>query len=237
MDNKTFSRQIKNQKEHWWFQARKNIIDQIISSINLKKKNNILDFGAGSGVNIDMLRKYGLVDIHEQNKYARAAIKKEKKIKNLYSTLRIKKNFYDLILLADVIEHVEQPKKLLKNLKKFLKKDGYILITVPAYQFLFSKKDRVLGHYRRYNKELLKKELSGFKVENISYFNTFLCLPIAILTLLNKFLKRDYIKKVETTPNFILNKLCYIIFAAEKYFIKYFNLPFGISIYVLAKND
>ena len=237
MDNKTFSRQIKNQKEHWWFQARKNIIDQIISSINLKKKNNILDFGAGSGVNIDMLRKYGLVDIHEQNKYARAAIKKEKKIKNLYSTLRIKKKFYDLILLADVIEHVEQPKKLLKNLKKFLKKDGYILITVPAYQFLFSKKDRVLGHYRRYNKELLKKELSGFKVENISYFNTFLCLPIAILTLLNKFLKRDYIKKVETTPNFILNKLCYIIFAAEKYFIKYFNFPFGISIYVLAKND
>ena len=237
MDNKTFSRQIKNQKKHWWFQARKKIIDQIISSINLKKKNNILDFGAGSGVNLDMLRKHGLVDIHEQNKYARAIIKKEKKIKNLYSTLKIKKNFYDLILLADVIEHVKQPKELLKDLKKFLKKDGHILITVPAYQFLFSKKDKVLGHYRRYNKELLKTELSGFKVENISYFNTFLCIPIIIMTMLNKFLKRDYIKQVETTPNFILNKLCYIIFASEKYFIKYFNLPFGISIYVLAKND
>ena len=237
MDNKTFSRQIKNQKKHWWFQARKKIIDQIISSINLKKKNNILDFGAGSGVNLDMLRKHGLVDIHEQNKYARAIIKKERKIKNLYSTLKIKKNFYDLILLADVIEHVKQPKELLKDLKKFLKKDGHILITVPAYQFLFSKKDEVLGHYRRYNKELLKTELSGFKVENISYFNTFLCIPIIIMTMLNKFLKRDYIKQVETTPNFILNKLCYIIFASEKYFIKYFNLPFGISIYVLAKND
>ena len=237
MDNKTFLRQIKNQKKHWWFQGRKKIIDQIISSINLKKKNNILDFGAGSGVNLDILRKYGLVDIHEQNKYARTVIKKEKKIKNLYSTLKIKKNFYDLILLADVIEHVKQPKELLKDLKKFLKKDGHILITVPAYQFLFSKKDKVLGHYRRYNKELLKTELSGFKVENISYFNTFLCIPIIIMTMLNKFLKRDYIKQVETTPNFILNKLCYIIFASEKYFIKYFNLPFGISIYVLAKND
>ena len=237
MDNKTFSRQIKNQKKHWWFQARKKIIDQIISSINLKKRNNILDFGAGSGVNLDMLSKYGLVDIHEKNKYARAIIKKEKKIKNLYSTLKIKKKSYDLILLADVIEHVKQPKVLLKDLKKFLKKDGHILITVPAYQFLFSKKDKVLGHYRRYNKELLKTELSGFKVENISYFNTFLCIPIIIMTMLNKFLKRDYIRQVETTPNFILNKLCYIIFASEKYFIKYFNLPFGISIYVLAKND
>ena len=142
MNNKTFSRQIKNQEKHWWFQARKQIIDQIISNIKLKKKNNILDFGSGSGVNLNMLEKYGLVDVHEKNKFARIAIKnKNKKIKNLYSTLRIKKNFYDLILIADVIEHVRQPKKLLNNLKKFLKKDGRILITVPAYQFLFSKKD------------------------------------------------------------------------------------------------
>ena len=236
MDNKTFSRQIKNQEKHWWFQARKKIIDQIISNIKLKKKNNILDFGVGSGVNLDMLGKYGSVHIHEQNKYARVAIKKNKKIKKLYSTLKIKRNFYDLILVADVIEHVKQPKKLLKELKKFLKKDGHILITVPAYQFLFSKKDRALGHYRRYDKKLLKDELSEFKIKKVSYFNTFLCVPIVIVTLLNKFLKRNYIKEVETTPNYILNKLCYIIFAAEKYFLKYFNLPFGISIYILVKN-
>jgi SAM-dependent methyltransferase len=237
MNNKIFSRQIKNQEKHWWFQARKKIIDQIISGLMLKKKSNILDLGAGSGVNLNMLEKYGLVDIHEQNKYARTAIKKKYKcIRNLYSTLKIKKNFYDLILIADVLEHVKNPKILLNDLKKFLKKDGYILITVPAYQFLFSKKDEALGHYRRYNKKHLKSELSGFKLENISYFNTLLCIPIIIMTLLNKLLKRDYIKKVETTPNAILNKLCYIIFAAEKYLIKYFNLPFGISIYILVKN-
>ena len=238
MNNKTFSRQIKNQEKHWWFQARKEIIDQIISNMGLKKKNNILDFGAGSGVNLDMLEKYGLVDVHEQNKYAKKIIqKKHKKIKNLYSTLKIKKNFYDLILVADVIEHIKKPKNLLKDLKKFLKKDGRILITVPAYQFLFSKKDEALGHYRRYSKKLLKNELTEFNIEKISYFNTLLCAPIIIMTLLNKFLNRDYIKQVETTPNFILNKVCYFIFSIEKYFLKYFNLPFGISIYILIKND
>ena len=237
MNNKTFSRQIKNQEKHWWFQARKQIIDQIISNIKLKKKNNILDFGSGSGVNLNMLEKYGLVDIHEKNRFARIAIKnKNKKIKNLYSTLKIRKNFYDLILIADVIEHVRRPKNLLRNLKKFLKKDGRILITVPAYQFLFSKKDEALGHYRRYNKKILKNELTEFNIEKISHFNTLLCIPIIIMTLLNKFLKRDYIKQVETTPNFFINKLCFIIFAAEKYFIKYLNLPFGISIYILVKN-
>ena len=236
MNNKTFLRQIRNQETHWWFQARKKIIDQIISKAKLKKKNNILDFGSGSGVNLDILKKYGYVDVHEKNKFARSIIKKNKKVKNVYWNLKLKRNFYDIILLADVIEHVKKPKILINNLKKFLKKDGQIIITVPAYQFLFSKKDKVLGHYRRYNKSRLKAELSKFKIEEISYFNTFLSLPIIIVTLLNKLFKRDYIKKVETTPNFILNNILYLIFKTEKNFLKYFNFPFGISIYVLAKN-
>ena len=207
MNKKTFLRQIKNQKKHWWFQARKKIIDQIILNNIFKKKNNILDFGSGSGVNLDILKKYGSVDVHEKNKFARSILKKNKNVKTIFSNLKLKKNYYDIILLADVIEHIEKPKILMKNLKKFLKKDGQLLITVPAYQFLFSKKDEVLGHYRRYDINSLKKELKGFEIVNISYFNTFLSLPIIILTIINKIFKRDYISKVETTPNYILNKV------------------------------
>ena len=236
MNKKTFLRQIKNQKKHWWFQARKKIIDQIISNNIFKKKNNILDFGLGSGVNLDILKKYGSVDVHEKNKFARSILKKNKNIKTIFSNLKLKKNYYDIILLADVIEHIEKPKILMKNLKKFLKKDGQLLITVPAYQFLFSKKDEVLGHYRRYDINSLKKELKGFEIVNISYFNTFLSLPIIILTIINKIFKRDYISKVETTPNYILNKILYIIFKSEKFFLRYFNFSFGISIYILVKN-
>ena len=236
MNNKTFLRQIRNQETHWLFQARKKIIDQIITKAKSKKKNNILDFGSGSGVNLDILKKYCYVDVHEKNKFARSIIKKNKKVKNVYWNLKLKRNFYDIILLADVIEHVKKPKILINNLKKFLKKDGQIIITVPAYQFLFSKKDKVLGHYRRYNKSRLKAELSKFKIEEISYFNTFLSLPIIIITLLNKLFKRDYIKKVETTPNFILNNILYLIFKTEKNCLKYLNFPFGISIYAVARN-
>ena len=89
--------------------------------------------------------------------------------------------------------------------EKYLKKDGYILITVPAYQFLYSKKDKVLGHYRRYNKKSLRNELDAFKIKKISYFNTFLFFPIMLITIMNKIFNRDYIRKVETTPNFFLN--------------------------------
>ena len=140
-------------------------------------------------------------------------------------------------MLADVIEHIKKPKALLKNLKKYLKKDGYILITVPAYQFLYSKKDKVLGHYRRYNNKSLRKELDIFRIEKISYFNTFLFLPIMLITIINKILNRDYIIKVETTPNFFLNLVLYQVFKIEKFFVNNINFSFGISLYTLVKND
>lgn len=235
MYNKTFLRQIKNQKKHWWFQARKKIIEELIISINFKKEINILDFGAGSGVNTDMLFKYGIVDVHEKNKIARSYLKKNTKIKRIYSNLKLKKNFYDLILLADVVEHIKYPQNILKILKKSLKKNGYILLTVPSYQFLFSSKDLALGHYRRYNKKNIQKIINKFKVLKISYFNTILFLPIAFTIMLYKIFQINYNDEAETTPPYIINKILYFLFLIEKYFIKKIDFSFGLSIYALIK--
>lgn len=237
MKNETFLRQIANQKKHWWFQARKKIIFKIIREIKLKRNLKILDFGAGSGVNTEMLSVFGKVDVFEKNKTALNFLRKNIKINKSFSNLTMKENHYDFILLADVIEHIKKPKNTLKFLKKILKKNGYILITVPAYQFLFSKKDETLGHFRRYDKKSLLKEIDNYKLEKISYFNTLLFPLISLVTLWNKFFKVDYIKDVEKTPNFIVNKFLYIIFSIESYLLKIFNFPFGISIYMLLKND
>lgn len=124
MDNKIFLRQIRNQKKHWWFQARKKIIDEIIFEINFKKKINILDFGSGSGVNIDILQKYGEVDIQEKNK--KIDKKKVTEIVNLVfnemsDTLKkgneVKISDFGIFSLT---ENVEQPitKFTLKNKRK-----------------------------------------------------------------------------------------------------------------------
>ena len=157
------------------------------------------------------------------------------KINKSFSKLKMKKNHYDFILVADVIEHIKRPKSTLLFLKKILKKNGYILITVPAYQFLFSKKDEKLGHFRRYDKKSLLNEIINFKVVKVSYFNTLLYPLIATITLWNKFFKIDYIKDVEKTPNLFLNNLFYIIFSIESFLLKFFNLPFGVSIYIIIK--
>ena len=80
-----------------------------------------------------------------------------------------------MILAADVIEHIKNDKQIVKSLNKILKKNGLIVVTVPAYQFLFSKKDQALKHFRRYNLNGLKKLFnSDFKTLKISYYNSLL---------------------------------------------------------------
>ena len=68
MRKDVYSRHIKNYQTHWWFKARKNIIHEILKNSIKKKRYKILDFGAGSGTNINMLANFGFVYLYEKDK-------------------------------------------------------------------------------------------------------------------------------------------------------------------------
>ena len=230
MKNEVYLRHIKNYQDHWWFQSRKNIIEKIIKK-NAKKKNlKILDFGSGSGVNLYMLSKYGHVSIFETHKET------QKYLKNLYKGTKfqvinsLNTHKFDLILMADVLEHIKNDKKQIELLFKKLKKNGKILLTVPAFKYLFTHKDIILGHYRRYNIREIKEIFKKFKVLKLTYFNFFLFIPIALSLIFFKILKSNFIDSVEKKPNYIINFIMFIIFNAESKVINIFNFPFGISI-------
>ena len=232
MEKSIYLKQIDNESKHWWFKARREILNKQIKKYSTKKKMSILDFGSGSGANIYMLSKYGEVDVYEKDNKTSNFLKKKfnrngiKIIKKCFSKKR-----YDLILAADVIEHIKNDKKIINNLNKILKKNGLIIVTVPAYQFLFSKKDQALKHFRRYNRNGLKKLFSSnFKTLKISYYNSLLFVPIAIAIIFFKLINRQFINEVEKKPNNILNYIFYSLFKLEKFILKYFNFPFGISI-------
>ena len=169
-------------------------------------------------------------------KYLYSNYKKNKKVHVIKNTDSVKK--YDYIILADVLEHIRNDKAVLKKLKKLLKPDGKILITVPAYNYLYSKKDKILKHFRRYGYNQIKKLVSTqFKIIRITFFNTLLFLPIAMITLIFKALKIDYIEDVENTPNRLINSLLYFIFKIELYFLKYLDFPFGVSIIIVGEKQ
>ena len=237
MEKDVYLRHIENEKTHWWFSARKEIIFSILKKIGFKKNLRVLDFGAGSGTNVIMLSKLGRVDVFETEKTTKSYLKlKFKNKKNIRVVDKLKINYYDLILAADVIEHIRNDRKIINIFSKFLKKGGNILVTVPAFNFLFSTKDKALKHYRRYDvrglTKLLKKK---FIIKKLSYFNFFLFIPIAISILILKFSNRKFIKFAETTPNNFINFFLRVVFVSEKYFLKFLKFPFGISIILLGE--
>ena len=238
MESDVYKRHIENEKKHWWFVARREIIFSQLCNIKKKKIFNILDFGAGSGTNIEILTRLGNVDVYESNIKMRIFLKnKYKKNKKVKIINKIKKR-YDLVLAADVVEHIKNDKQAIQNFYNFLKKNGHILITVPAFNFLFSNKDITLKHFRRYKKSNIRELLNkNFKIKKLSYFNFFLFLPIALSILILKVKKTKFIKFAETTPINWVNITFKNIFLLEKYLLRFLNFPFGISIIALAKKN
>lgn len=79
---------------------------------------------------------------------------------------------FDYILLMDVLEHIEDDISFMCRLKRYLHSESVVFVTVPAFEWLFSKHDEELHHYRRYNFKELNMVLmkSGYRAVDCSYF-------------------------------------------------------------------
>lgn len=76
------------------------------------------------------------------------------------------KQKFDCIVCLNVLEHIKNDQLALKNMYQLLKEEGTLILLVPAFEFLMGRIDRSIGHFRRYDKNLLKSLLedAGFKI-------------------------------------------------------------------------
>jgi len=97
---------------------------------------------------------------------------------------------FDAIIYIDVIEHIEKDAAELEQAYKLLQPGGHLVVLVPAHQYLFNEFDRAIGHYRRYDKPMLKAAApKALKLQKIRYLDS--CGLFASLS--NKyFLKQQY---------------------------------------------
>lgn len=243
MENQLFDEMYKVESQHWWFVARRKIIANVIRDLKLGKDARILDAGCGNGDNLEMLSKVGQLAAIERDENALAKAKKRcigEVVKgelpdNLPATIN-KEN--DLIVLLDVLEHIDDDQESLSILSGLARNSGTLLVTVPAYQFLWTVHDELHHHKRRYTTKELKKiiERNGWKVEYISYFNTFL-FPLALIDRVRQKIFPSSNQHELNMPNGFINSLFEKIFSMESNFIGKFSLPFGLSIIVIAKKE
>lgn len=235
MDREVFERMNEIEAVHWWFAARRDIITATIERIvKLPESADILEAGCGTGGNLAMLARHGKVDAFEYDAEARniAAEKSGLPVEAgaLPNDLPYGAKTYDLIGLFDVLEHIEDDHATLVELGKRLKEGGKIMVTVPAFPWLWSKHDESHHHFRRYTKASLRKAAAdaGLTVEKTFYFNSFL-LPVAIgLRALKALLGRR--TPDDSLPSPWLNTLLRKVFASERHLVGRIGLPVGLSV-------
>ncbi|MBR8838903.1 MAG: class I SAM-dependent methyltransferase [Stigonema ocellatum SAG 48.90 = DSM 106950] len=229
--------------KHWWFVGRRQILDQVIRKLRLPTDSKILEAGCGTGGNLRMLAHHGNLSAMELDETACQLANERQVIQVQLGSLPDNIPFtdeYDLIVMLDILEHIDDDLAALVALHSRLKPGGWLLITVPAYQFLWSRHDDINHHKRRYVLKGLKQVVSkaGYAVRYGGYFNSFLFPMVAGVRYLQKLLQIDSSSGSSddlALPSKPVNQFLSFLFASERHLIDRFSLPFGVSVLLLAQ--
>lgn len=228
------------ESRHWWFTGRRAILTSLIEQLDLPGNAKILEIGCGTGGNLDMLAAFGKVSAFDMQGSARImAIQKTGGVHDIRAghcpdNIPFQHERFDLICLFDVLEHIEQDSETLTAIRSILADSGRVLLTIPAYAWLYGIHDRFLHHHRRYSsKEIRQKvRVGGFRLVRLSHFNTLL-FPLAVLVRIKERLLGSTVAAGNHVPPAPINRLFQKIFTAERRWLKHFDLPFGISLMVV----
>jgi ubiquinone/menaquinone biosynthesis C-methylase UbiE len=232
--------------DYWWFVGRRKIIMTLLEKYLAypdKTSLKILDLGCGTGANSKSLSEFGEVCASDYSLTALNHVRErgiDKLINCSASNLPFRPGTFDIIAFLDVLTYFKDDVQVLKELRSCLKKEGTIFISVPAFQFLWSNHDVAVRHLRRYNSSSLIKAIkkSGLQDLRISYFISFVFPFIAIYRIITRWLKLNK-KNAQTDlirmPMFIDKTLRQTLFLESK-IIRQRNLPFGLSLFCIAKN-
>jgi 2-polyprenyl-3-methyl-5-hydroxy-6-metoxy-1,4-benzoquinol methylase len=241
MDSQYYREYYDLERGHWWFKARLNILKNTLDK-KLDKTSGlkILNIGAATGATSQMLAAYGEVTSLEYDKTCCEILLEKTGIDAVCASmtgLPFSDNTFDLVCAFDVIEHIEDDKLAINEMMRVMKINGNYMVTVPAFQMLWSNHDVVNHHFRRYTKTNFNNIITGNKltISYSTYFNFWLFFPIfwtrLVLNLLPK--KKDSASSGSDNEVFssgLINSILYRIFLSEKSLIPRIKLPVGVSI-------
>jgi hypothetical protein len=226
---------IHQAENSWFYRSRSFAIQRILAKFKAHNEK-ICEVGAGYGAMCPTLKPFGSVMAFEPEAEARkhCADKCDSVFagSSMSDLIQENKGRFSLVTILDVIEHVETDIQFAQELKELLSTDGHMLVTVPAYQWLWSELDDVAMHYRRYTRPQIVNilEKAGFEIEYASYWNAMLLIPAAIVRVGTG--KAGY--SAFSMPKWI-DSLFFWWVKFETLLMPYVSLPFGTSVFVYAR--
>jgi SAM-dependent methyltransferase len=230
-----------SQSEHWWYSARREILRWAVGEALIGTPSGLLyDLGCGVGANLPLLGEFGATVGVDASPIAIAHCR-DRGLHNvrqadLERLTGIESGSGRAVLLADVIEHLDDDRACLRAVHDVLGPRGAVVITVPAFEALWGPNDDVSQHRRRYTRASLVRALGDrFRVERLTYFNSLLLPPVAI----GRWAQRLYGAQGGAEGRFppdVVNRALRAIFRAELPLLRRgVNLPAGVSLLCIAR--
>lgn len=247
MEKDEYSIMYDIEQSYWWFVGKQFLVKSILRKFKPSrlKKDRVLDIGCGTGIILKLLEGFGTAYGVELSADAIQFLKKRGlrfvARSDASQSIPFKDSSFSAITCLDVLEHLDDDLALLNEMLRVCKPGGHIVLTVPAFNVLWSPHDVALHHRRRYTRtQMLKKifRLNCTVVKN-SYYNTILFLPILAIRKLKPFLSDR--QNVESDffipiPRWI-NALLTFLYVAEIGCLQFLNFPFGVSLLLILKKS
>lgn len=248
MEKNYYTEYFQIENSHWWFEGRRAIFATVIESQPaMRLPLRWLDVGCGTGTTLDHFRKYGagigLDFSYEAVQYC-ALRGVRPTVPGAVQSLPFCDECFDLVTALDVLEHLDHDLAALSEIRRVLHPSGYLLLSVPALMILWGRQDIVSHHKRRYTAKQVRNRLRmvGFEVTTLSYFNTILFPPIALVRILRRGTDRLFSREAQNvqsdfgmTPSGPFNKMLGGLFSLERHLVTRMKLPIGVSILALAR--
>jgi SAM-dependent methyltransferase len=228
-------------EHHWWYRGRRRVLRAELDRIALGRDARILDAGCGSGRMLDELRPRGRVIGVDANANAVAATRHRGHVARHCDIehMPFADGSFDLVTCLDVIEHTPDDRRTLRELRRVTRPGGTLVVTVPAYQALWSAHDIVNGHYRRYRAPELRAaaQEAGWHHVRDSYFNSVLLGPAAVVRMARRRSRAHWTRsELALTPGWLDGLLEWPLRLEAAVLSGGARLPFGLSLLAVFAN-
>ncbi len=235
------------ENNNWWFVSRRKIIRALLHRWLPSEPAvwNILDVGCGTGINLALLSEFGNVlgidGSDEAIRFCRLRGEQNVRVAKA-EQLPFSESEFNLVTALDVLEHIVQDERAVREIARVCAPEGYLLLTVPVFPSLWGEHDEVNHHVRRYEPrriyDLLRQ--NGFEIVHRSFMNTWLLPAVFIWRWWLKLRRFFETKNGPSRPDNmhhhpLFNWILTTIFSSEQPFIIRRGLPIGLSLIVLVK--